>query len=246
MNRKVWTSLLVIGMALAAIAGGTLAWFTAEVKLDDNVFTAGTVTLDAEDSWENNANLVVDNWNPGDFSPKYIAVEYTGNKRAFMRMQISGVWEEELPNTNVKWKVYIGEEDYTSFYDTDGKWVYDWATAAYSSLKAWFDDENEWKDFDLNNDLNWHYYDGWYYFAGGTDTNTTIKLGDNTIIKAIDPNNPDDPGTDVQVIIHAVYLDGPGTGNEYQGKKYIVSAKFQAIQASHAGEWTWDDFDNYN
>ena len=28
MNRKVWTSLLIIGMALAAIAGGTLAWFT--------------------------------------------------------------------------------------------------------------------------------------------------------------------------------------------------------------------------
>lgn len=48
-----------------------------------------------------------------------------------------------------------------------------------------------------------------------------------------------------------VALDGEGTGNKYQGKKFVLTPIFQAIQASHsseaeAGGWTWDDFENYN
>ncbi len=39
-----------------------------------------------------------------------------------------------------------------------------------------------------------------------------------------------------------VCLDGPDTDNQYQGKRYILSAQFEAVQASHDAsidEWGW-------
>lgn len=48
-----------------------------------------------------------------------------------------------------------------------------------------------------------------------------------------------------------VALDGAGTGNDYQGERYVLKPVFQAIQNSHSGEgsngeadgWKWDDVD---
>ncbi|HPU00458.1 MAG TPA: TasA family protein [Bacillota bacterium] len=94
MNRKIFTSLLVIGMALAAIAGGTLAWFTAEVDLDDNVFTAGTLEIEADEHWEYK-DTGVENWNPGDCTDKEVLVKISGSKTAYLRMKIDDGWYEK-------------------------------------------------------------------------------------------------------------------------------------------------------
>jgi len=40
-----------------------------------------------------------------------------------------------------------------------------------------------------------------------------------------------------------ICLDGPDTTNEFQGKRFVVTARFDAIQASHSVEWTWDGVD---
>ncbi len=40
-----------------------------------------------------------------------------------------------------------------------------------------------------------------------------------------------------------VCLDGPEAGNQYQGKRYIMSVTFQAIQASHSDQWEWNNVD---
>lgn len=90
MNRKVWTSLLIIGMALAAIAGGTLAWFTASASIDANTFTAGTVKIEAGESWA--ADYEVENWNPGDCEDKEVWVEVTGSKGVYLRAKIIDGW----------------------------------------------------------------------------------------------------------------------------------------------------------
>lgn len=102
MNRKVWTSLLIIGMALAAIAGGTLAWFTDQASTGDNIFTAGTLEIEADESWEYE-DTGVENWNPGDCTDKEVTVRITGTKRAYLRMQFNDGWyentgDEEEPN----------------------------------------------------------------------------------------------------------------------------------------------------
>jgi predicted ribosomally synthesized peptide with SipW-like signal peptide len=44
----------------------------------------------------------------------------------------------------------------------------------------------------------------------------------------------------------SVHLKGLETGNEYQGKRFVITPTFQAIQNSHQGEWNWAEFDSYN
>ncbi len=115
MNKKVWTSLLVIGLAVLAIGGGTLAWFTAQAFIEPNEFTAGTVKIEAGESW--GEEYKVENWNPGDCTDREITVEVTGSKRAFLRVHINEKWvlqdkESELNDVwydrgapNVDWKI---------------------------------------------------------------------------------------------------------------------------------------------
>jgi len=104
MNRKIFTSLLVIGMALAAIAGGTLAWFTFETEAIENVFTAGTVLIEADEEIISGADTM-DNWNPGDCAVKEFTITNTGSKRIFIRTNalagLVGQWYE--PGGEIPW-----------------------------------------------------------------------------------------------------------------------------------------------
>ncbi len=120
MNKKVWTSLLVIGLAVLAIGGGTLAWFTAQANIEPNLFTAGILEIDADEEWSYGSEGLT-NWNPGDCTEKEITVEVTGTKRAFIRVLITETWanteDEENDGTwfernapNVNW--WIGEDEW--------------------------------------------------------------------------------------------------------------------------------------
>ncbi len=235
MKKKVYLSVAILLLAVAIVGGATMAWFTAEASITDNVFTAGTVVLNAEDSWFQNESLEVNNWNPGDCSPKMVTVTYEGSKRAFLRMQIEETWVLtdgsggfESPTEyvyrdapNVDWKIYTGTiEAYKSI---------DWATYIYV--------ESHWEDWNAAG--KWKYHADWWYYDGDDATTTTL-VGTHTIhaISGVDPA----PETTV-MIIGRVCLDGPGTDNNYQGAQYTISATFQAIQASHADEWNWDDVD---
>ena len=93
MNRKVITSLLVIGLAVVAIIGGTLAWFTWEAEIGPNEFTAGKLEIDAKETWDY-ADEGFTNWNPGQCVDKEITVEVTGTKKAFIRVLITEEWTE--------------------------------------------------------------------------------------------------------------------------------------------------------
>jgi predicted ribosomally synthesized peptide with SipW-like signal peptide len=248
MKKRTILSVAIIVLVFAAIGGATMAWFTDEAVVDPNVFTAGTVILDAEDSWYDETNPIsVDNWNPGDCTPKMVTVTYEGSKRAFLRMQILETWamsdgqggfltateyfEQDAPN--VEWKIYTGTVEQYKLIDWD----------TYKPK----DNPGDWKDW--NADGKWMYYDpdpsdtegGWWYYDGDDDTLTTT-VGSHTIkaIKGVSTVDPVVLPTTV-MIIGLVCLDGPGTDNDYQGAKYTISATFQAIQASHADEWNWEN-----
>lgn len=184
MKKKLLTSLLIIGLAGAAIVGGTLAWFTAEKTVGDNVFTAGTVKISANEEITSGAESM-GRWNPGDSVVKEFTIKNEGTKTIALRGIIDGKWN----------------------FTPEGE---DAAVVEDISSPAWT----------KNGDGN-YYYDG-TIAAGGT-----VKL----VLK--------------------VSFDGGLADNQYQGKIYTLSAKFQAIQASHqkTGDeegWEWDDFDNYN
>ncbi len=92
MNKGILTSLMSIALAFAAIIGGTLAWFTDSAGIEANTFTAGTVKIEADESWEE--GFSIDNWNPGDCTDKVITLEVTGSKRVFVRLRITEMWED--------------------------------------------------------------------------------------------------------------------------------------------------------
>jgi predicted ribosomally synthesized peptide with SipW-like signal peptide len=262
-KNKILLSTLVILIVIAASLGSTMAWFTDQANVEPNVFKAGTVTLNAEDSWYDDITETVrteGNWNPGDCTDKMIAVTYDGTKKAFLRMQIKETWELVDPAwngidvankylspddyfdrtaENVEWKVYVGSNPYEDI---------DWDTYDPKT------NPNDWIPW--NDDDRWHYYasitdngEGWWYYDGDNSNATTIVDG-RTInsISGVDPNsNPPVEPTTV-MIVGLVCLDGPNTDNEYQGARYTINATFQAIQASHEFDttnepngWEWDE-----
>ncbi len=91
MNKRIFTSLLTICLAVASIAGGTLAWFTSEAEIAPNTFTAGILEIDAEEDWDFGEEGLT-NWNPGDCTDKKVTIKVTGTKRAYVRARITETW----------------------------------------------------------------------------------------------------------------------------------------------------------
>lgn len=202
MNKRIIYSVLIILMTAATMGGATLAWFTAEAVIGENTFTAGTLTIEADENegllWEG-----PDNWNPGDCTEKEITLEVTGSKRAYIRAFITETWtlldvngnplatvsyfERNAPN--VKWKLDNGDLD----KDNWPEWDY-----------------NMWQLIKDPNDANKE----WWYYKG-----------------MLDPNVVDGPK--LITVLSEVCLDGPGTGNEYQGATYTLAINFEAIQVTN-------------
>ncbi len=63
MNKKVMLSVAIILLAVAAVGGATMAWFTDDAVLE-NTFTAGTLEIDAEDYWKGSETSEWNNVNP--------------------------------------------------------------------------------------------------------------------------------------------------------------------------------------
>lgn len=84
-----------IMLAVLLVAGGTMAWFTAEAEVT-NEFTAGTVDIDL---LENEVviggevgGLDIENVNPGDEYDKLIQVKSNGSKRTYVRVKLTPEW----------------------------------------------------------------------------------------------------------------------------------------------------------
>jgi len=85
LKSKLMMTMLALTMALALVAGGTMAWFTANDDAGEAVFTAGTLKVDVSDGLTTFANLLPNskhgNMNPGDvYDEIEIIIENTGTK----------------------------------------------------------------------------------------------------------------------------------------------------------------------
>jgi predicted ribosomally synthesized peptide with SipW-like signal peptide len=89
-------SLLIIAMSLAAISGGTLAWFTGMAEVGNNTFTAGTVEISAENSEAGGDPIVLTNWNPGDSDDYKFTFTNSGTKAIYIRAKFDGSWGEAV------------------------------------------------------------------------------------------------------------------------------------------------------
>lgn len=97
MKKKVLITLAVLTLT-ALLAAGTWAWFTAQADPVTNSFTAGTVEISVENTYENVAN-----WNPGDVEEGTITVTNDGTKCAYVRVKLDAGWDgANLAADNVK------------------------------------------------------------------------------------------------------------------------------------------------
>ena len=76
-------------LAVLMIAGGTMAWFTANSGPVVNKFKAGTLTIDLKECFDAKK---AKNVNPGDCFKKGIYVKNTGTKKAYIRIKASAVF----------------------------------------------------------------------------------------------------------------------------------------------------------
>lgn len=129
MNRRTILSVAIIILAFAAIGGGTMAWFTDEVALE-NTFTAGTLDIEGSDFWTGFApGAIWNNVNPGDCRNKEFTINNNGTKNALIRFQWDGEWGEMVGNT---WTPMVDGDPTlvtvtapTGWYEhTDGWWYY--------------------------------------------------------------------------------------------------------------------------
>ena len=150
MKSRMLLSMLIIALVSAVIGGGTMAYFSYKVEVD-NTFTAGTVTITAEENTEVTGDL--DNVNPGDCYEKNIDICVTGSKAVVLRIRNAGEWVY-----TTAWRDYLRDN---------------WDELCYSALEKPTDrdgwdaiisamNEAEVVDFSL---LGWFGpdADGWYY-----------------------------------------------------------------------------------
>lgn len=259
MKKKILVSTLIILVVVAVSLGATMAWFTDQSDPIENVFTAGTVSINANEQWQyGDAGLI--NWNPGDCTPKFVSVKYEGSKRAFLRMQIVETWDGlkgQSPSlttynhdfANIKWLAYVGGAAPETLFNNAG-WI---LPSPHTTFKQWAA-SSDWEEFNITDDWM-DGGDGWWYYKGGTgDITTTINGEDINSIQPPVPNaTPAITGDPIAVnplyLVGAVCLDGPLTDNDYQGATYTMNFIFQAIQATHEGGadgWNWNQFESYN
>jgi len=91
MNKNLIISVLIIAISATLIGGATLAWFTDKVEPIENTFTAGTVTISAEETLEP-VLAMKENWNPGDEAKKEFTIINTGTKGIYLRAKIEKGW----------------------------------------------------------------------------------------------------------------------------------------------------------
>jgi len=217
MKRKILLSMFVILFVIAASLGATMAWFTAEDAAPDNVFTAGTVLIEADETFISDES-VLENMNPGDCVEKEFDIINKGTKGIYLRAEVTGKWElgenspdeadleDWLANNNVDVEAITASDD--------SEWQF----------ISWDPDEEEHESYPEeewliieDEDETEIWYKAYWYFKGDVDGEFTEE---------------DEEARTISFRIN-VCFDGPLTDNNYQGAEFTLGTAFEAIQSSN-------------
>ena len=89
-------------LAVLLVAGGTMAWFTAEADPVVNSFKAGTVKVAINETFNEE---LTGNVNPGDSYEKVVSVDNIGTKRAYIRVKLTPKFAGELDTDVVTYPI---------------------------------------------------------------------------------------------------------------------------------------------
>lgn len=127
MKKKLLVSVLVIAIAVTAIAGGTLAWFTDAQSMPTNTLVAGVVSMDVNDTFPYEDNTF-ENAEPGTSVDKDVAITNDGTKREFLRAAFTETLTYTLHNDGTDLVKYLqddaadGEADLYAAQLDGGNW----------------------------------------------------------------------------------------------------------------------------
>lgn len=171
MKKKIVAICLVACLAVMAIAGASLAYFTAE-DTADNVFTMKGIKVEINEEFEQGSELI-----PGLDINKDVYVTNTGTSDAYVRVHIAipAVLDDGDPS-------FAAYNNYLHFnFDQasvkDGEW-------------SWIPEMTEGTGYKGNGTGNWNYYtteiDGIEYAVYVVTYRTALAAGEKTATKALD------------------------------------------------------------
>lgn len=131
MNKKFLTVGLAGALAVTAVVGGSLAYFT-DTDQKDNTFTVGNVDITlTEPNWEGSGSLDAPEVYPGEALAKDPTVENTGANPCFVRIKVTGLNQfgegnpiiyrtvdaYEAYSLGENW--FLADDGYFYYYDAD-------------------------------------------------------------------------------------------------------------------------------
>lgn len=143
MKKKILSICLVAVMAVMAIAGASLAYFTAE-DTATNVFTVGNVAIDlTEPEWDKKGAVDAPEVYPGEALAKDPTVKNTGKNPCFVRISVTG-WDSlknaKLSAQDITYRTdYVDEKLGENWTLHDGYFYYTKVLAVNETTDALFD-----------------------------------------------------------------------------------------------------------
>ena len=144
MKKKILSICLVAVIAAMAIAGASLAYFTAEDSAE-NVFTVGNVAIDlTEPNWYETGKVEAEDVYPGEPLAKDPTVTNTGKNPCFVRISVTG-WDSlknaKLSDQDITYRTdYVDEKLGENWVKhTDGYFYYTKVLAVDETTDALFD-----------------------------------------------------------------------------------------------------------
>ena len=143
MKKKIVSICLVAVIAVMAIAGASLAYFTAEDSAE-NVFTVGNVAIDlTEPNWETTGKVEAEDVYPGEPLAKDPTVTNTGKNPCFVRISVSNLdqFAEKFDGAMITYRTDYVENALGENWvlHTDGYFYYTKVLASDEKTDALFD-----------------------------------------------------------------------------------------------------------
>ncbi len=171
MKKKIMAVCLVACLAVTAIAGATLAYFTAE-DTADNVFTMKGIQVEINEEFEQGSELI-----PGLKINKDVYATNTGTSDAYVRVHIA--IPAALDDGDPSFEAY---NNFLHFNFTK--------ESVAPGLWSWTPDMNDETGYRGNGAGNWNYYtteiDGIEYAVYVVTYRTALKPGEQTAEQALD------------------------------------------------------------
>lgn len=203
MNKRIYLSLAIIMLAIAAVGGATSAWFTDSDEVGYNQFTSGTLIINIDgfdELCKKTPAMHIDRLNPGDEWCYKLTVENEGNKTFFWK--VGFFWDE-----------IIGQEN---TYTQSPEMIAALEARSYGTNKmSEVLEVTIWKRVGSSWTIIW---------GPGNLPSESPLIWDNPVTIA--------PGEKVEFNI-CFKLPGEATGNEYQGAKMQAGIAVQAWQTTN-------------